>query len=203
MKIICIGRNYADHAKELGNAVPSEPMFFCKPDSAILPKGNPFFIPEWSNEIHYEVEVVFKVNRLGKYIQPEHALKYVSEIGLGIDFTARDLQEELEKKGFPWEKAKGFDGSAVLGEQWISMNDIDLENLSFGLKKNGEWVQQGNTKDMIFNIQSLISHVSQYMTLKIGDLIYSGTPQGVGRVDPGDELEGWIGDQCFFKINIK
>ena len=203
MKIICIGRNYADHAKELGNAVPSEPMFFCKPDSAILPKGNPFFIPEWSNEIHYEVEVVFKVNRLGKYIQPEHALKYVSEIGLGIDFTARDLQEELKKKGFPWEKAKGFDGSAVLGEQWISMNDIDLENLSFGLKKNGEWVQQGNTKDMIFNIQSLISHVSQYMTLKIGDLIYSGTPQGVGRVDPGDELEGWIGDQCFFKINIK
>jgi 2-keto-4-pentenoate hydratase/2-oxohepta-3-ene-1,7-dioic acid hydratase in catechol pathway len=203
MKIICIGRNYADHAKELGNALPSEPMFFCKPDSAILPKGNPFFIPEWSNEIHYEVEVVFKVNRLGKYIQPEHALKYVSEIGLGIDFTARDLQEELKKKGFPWEKAKGFDGSAVLGEQWISMNDIDLENLSFGLKKNGEWVQQGNTKDMIFNIQSLISHVSQYMTLKIGDLIYSGTPQGVGRVDPGDELEGWIGDQCFFKINIK
>jgi acylpyruvate hydrolase len=203
MKIICIGRNYADHAKELGNAVPSEPMFFCKPDSAILPKGNPFFIPEWSHDIHYEIEVVFKINRLGKYIQREHALKYVSEIGLGIDFTARDVQEELKRKGFPWEKAKGFDGSAVLGDQWLNIDELNLDHLSFGLKKNGEWVQQGNTQDMIFKIQDIIAHVSQFMTLKIGDLIYSGTPQGVGPVASGDHLEGFLGEKSFFQLNIK
>lgn len=203
MKIICIGRNYADHAKELGNAVPTEPMFFCKPDSALLPKGNPFFIPEWSDDIHYEIEVVFKINRLGKYIQREHALKYVSEIGLGIDFTARDVQEELKKKGFPWEKAKGFDGSAVLGEQWLNIEEVNLDNLNFGLKKNGEWAQQGNTQDMIFKIQDIIAHVSQFMTLKIGDLIFSGTPQGVGPVASGDHLEGFLGEKSFFQLNIK
>jgi len=203
MKIICIGRNYADHAKELGNTIPTEPMFFCKPDSAILPKGNPFFIPEWSDDIHYEVEVVFKINRVGKYIQPEHALKYISEIGLGIDFTARDVQEELKKKGHPWEKAKGFDGSAVIGEKWISLDNVNPDNLSFGLKKNGEWVQKGNTKDMIFTIQSIVAHVSQFMTLKIGDLIYSGTPQGVGKIEPGDHLEGILNENAIFSLYIK
>jgi acylpyruvate hydrolase len=203
MKIICIGRNYADHAKELGNALPSEPMFFCKPDSALLPKGNPFFIPEWSDNIHYEIEIVFKVNRLGKYIQKEHALKYISEIGLGIDFTARDIQEELKKKGFPWEKAKGFDGSAVLAEKWIDISQLDLGNISFGLKKNGQWVQQGNTKDMIFKLEDIVSHISQYMTLKIGDLIYSGTPEGVGKVNSGDLLQGYIGEELFFELKIK
>jgi 2-keto-4-pentenoate hydratase/2-oxohepta-3-ene-1,7-dioic acid hydratase in catechol pathway len=203
MKIICIGRNYADHAKELGNTIPTEPMFFCKPDSAILPKGNPFFIPEWSDDIHYEVEVVFKINRVGKYIQPEHALKYISEIGLGIDFTARDVQEELKKKGHPWEKAKGFDGSAVIGEKWISLENVNPDNLSFGLKKNGEWVQKGNTKDMIFTIQSIVAHVSQFMTLKIGDLIYSGTPQGVGKIEPGDHLEGILNENAIFSLYIK
>jgi 2-keto-4-pentenoate hydratase/2-oxohepta-3-ene-1,7-dioic acid hydratase in catechol pathway len=203
MKIICIGRNYADHAKELGNALPTEPLFFCKPDSAILPKGNPFFIPEWSKDIHYEIEILFKINRLGKYIQKEHALKYVSEIGIGIDFTARDIQEELKKKGLPWEKAKGFDGSAVIAEKWIPIENIDLNHLNFGLKKNGEWVQQGHTKDMIFNIESLIEHVSQFMTLKIGDIIFSGTPHGVGPVQSGDVLEGFIGDTLFFELKIK
>ena len=203
MKIICIGRNYADHAKELGNALPTEPLFFCKPDSAILPKGNPFFIPEWSKDIHYEIEILFKINRLGKYIQKEHALKYVSEIGIGIDFTARDIQEELKKKGLPWEKAKGFDGSAVIAEKWIPIENIDLNHLNFGLKKNGEWVQQGHTKDMIFNIESLIEHVSQFMTLKIGDIIFSGTPNGVGPVQSGDVLEGFIGDTLFFELKIK
>ena len=203
MKIICIGRNYADHARELGNALPSEPMFFCKPDSALLPKGNPFFIPEWSDNIHYEIEIVFKVNRLGKYIQKEHALKYISEIGLGIDFTARDIQEELKKKGFPWEKAKGFDGSAVLAEKWIDISQLDLGNISFGLKKNGQWVQQGNTKDMIFKLEDIVSHISQYMTLKIGDLIYSGTPEGVGKVNSGDLLQGYIGEELFFELKIK
>jgi 2-keto-4-pentenoate hydratase/2-oxohepta-3-ene-1,7-dioic acid hydratase in catechol pathway len=203
MKIICIGRNYADHAKELGNSIPTEPMFFCKPDSSILPKGNPFFIPEWSHDIHYEVEVVFKIHRLGKYIQPEHAIKYISEIGLGIDFTARDVQEELKKKGFPWEKAKGFDGSAVISEKWIPIQEVNLNDLKFGLKKNGEWVQQGNTKDMIFQIDKLIQHVSQYMTLKIGDIIFSGTPQGVGPVKSGDVLEGYIQETLFFELKIK
>lgn len=203
MKIICIGRNYADHAKELGNALPTEPLFFCKPDSAILPKGIPFFIPEWSKDIHYEIEILFKINRLGKYIQKEHALKYVSEIGIGIDFTARDIQEELKKKGLPWEKAKGFDGSAVIAEKWIPIENIDLNHLNFGLKKNGEWVQQGHTKDMIFNIESLIEHVSQFMTLKIGDIIFSGTPNGVGPVQSGDVLEGFIRDTLFFELKIK
>jgi acylpyruvate hydrolase len=203
MKIICIGRNYADHAKELGNALPSEPLFFCKPDSAILAKGNPFFIPDWSDDIHYEIEILFKINRLGKYIQQEHALKYISEIGIGIDFTARDVQEELKKKGLPWEKAKGFDGSAVIAEKWLPVEEMNLSDLKFGLKKNGEWVQQGNTKDMIFRIEQLIEHVSQYMTLKIGDIIFSGTPQGVGPVKSGDVLEGYIQDTPFFELKIK
>jgi len=203
MKIICIGRNYADHAKELGNNLPTEPLFFCKPDSAILPKGNPFFIPEWTQEIHYEIEVVFKVNKLGKYIQPINALKYISEVSIGIDFTARDVQDELKKNGHPWEKAKGFDGSAVIAEKWFALQDINLQDLSFGLKKNGIWVQKGSTKDMIFNIETIIAHVSQYMTLKIGDLIFSGTPQGVGKIESGDLLEGFIEEERIFELKIK
>lgn len=204
MKIICIGRNYADHAKELGNALPSEPLFFCKPDSAILSKGNPFFIPEWTQEVHHEIELVFKVSKLGKYIQPEHALKYVSEVGVGIDFTARDIQEQLKQKGQPWEKAKSFDGSAVLGETWIPVTpELDLQHLPFGLKKNNEWIQRGNSHDMIFSIEQIIAHVSQFMTLKIGDLIFTGTPEGVSAVKPGDQLEGFIQEQPAFKLNIR
>jgi acylpyruvate hydrolase len=203
MKIICIGRNYADHAKELGNNLPTEPLFFCKPDSAILPKGNPFFIPDWTQEIHYEIEVVFKVNKLGKFIQPNNALRYISEVSIGIDFTARDVQDELKKNGHPWEKAKGFDGSAVVPEKWIPLSEVDIHNLSFGLKKNGTWVQQGNTKNMIFKMDTIIAHVSQYMTLKIGDLIFSGTPEGVGKIATGDVLEGFIQDERIFELKIK
>ncbi|MEY4330829.1 MAG: hypothetical protein RL609_1577 [Bacteroidota bacterium] len=203
MKIICIGRNYADHAKELGNALPTEPLFFCKPDSAILPKGNPFFIPEWTQSVHYEVELVFKVDRLGKYIQPENAMKYISAFSLGIDFTARDIQDELKAKGQPWEKAKGFDGSAVLSEEWIDIAEFDPIHLTFGLKKNGAWVQQGKVSDMIFKLDTIVSYVSQFMTFKIGDLIYTGTPEGVGPVATGDVLEGFIGERKMFELKVK
>jgi 2-keto-4-pentenoate hydratase/2-oxohepta-3-ene-1,7-dioic acid hydratase in catechol pathway len=204
MKIICIGRNYADHAKELGNTITEEPMFFCKPDSAILPKGNPFYLPEWSTNIHYEVELVVRINRLGKNIEERFASRYYDEIGLGIDFTARDVQDELKKKGHPWEKAKGFDGSAVICNDFIAVNEFDsLENISFSLKKNGEFVQKGNSRDMIHSIDKIISYVSQYMTLKIGDYIFTGTPVGVGQVIAGDVLEGFIGEQKMFGVKVK
>jgi len=204
MKIICIGRNYADHAKELGNAVPTEPVFFCKPDSAILPKGNPFYIPEWTSDVHYEVELIMRIDRLGKNIGEEFSSRYFSEIGLGIDFTARDVQEELKKKSLPWEKAKGFDGSAVICNDFLSATDFpDTGNIQFRLKKNGEVVQSGNSGDMIFSFDKIIANVSKYMTVKIGDLIFTGTPSGVGPVSPGDILEGFIGERKMFQVKIR
>jgi acylpyruvate hydrolase len=204
MKIICIGRNYQDHAKELGNAVPEESMFFCKPDSAILPKGNPFYIPEWTNNVHYEVELVVRINRLGKNIEEQFAPRYYDEIGLGIDFTARDVQDELKKKGHPWEKAKGFDGSAVISTDFIATSEIEnIQNIPFSLKKNNELVQRGNSAEMLHSIDKIISYVSQYMTLKIGDYIFTGTPAGVAQVAIGDVLEGYIGERRMFGVKVK
>lgn len=204
MKIICIGRNYVDHAKELGNEQPTEPVFFLKPDTALLLKNTPFFIPDFSQEIHYEVELVVKINRLGKNIQEKFAHKYYDEIGLGIDFTARDLQNELKQKGLPWEKAKAFDGSAFLSQQFIQKEKLEnLKELDFSLFKNGKLVQKGNSREMLFNIDQIISYVSRFFTLKIGDLIYTGTPSGVGPVAIGDELTGNINDQKMFSLKIK
>jgi acylpyruvate hydrolase len=204
MKIICIGRNYQDHAKELGNAVPEEPMFFCKPDSAILPKGNPFYIPEWTNNVHYEVELVVRINRLGKNIEEQFASRYYDEIGLGIDFTARDVQDELKKKGHPWEKAKGFDSSAIISNEFLPVSTFErIDNIEFKLLRNGNVVQLGNSKDMIHHIDRLISYVSQYMTLKIGDYLFTGTPAGVGKVEIGDTLEGFIGERKMFMVKVK
>ena len=203
MKIICIGRNYAEHAKELGNAVPSEPVFFCKPDSAILPKGNPFFIPDWTTDVHYEVELVLRIDRLGKHISKEFAPRYYGAVGLGIDFTARDVQEELKKKGLPWEKAKGFDGSAVISHEFVAVEELEKSNIRFSLHKNDELVQSGNSHDMIFDFDAIIAYVSQYMTLKIGDLIFTGTPSGVGKVSSGDELSGFLGERQMFQVKVK
>lgn len=203
MKIICIGRNYADHAKELKNEIPSEPVFFLKPDSAIIQKGKPFFIPEFTKDVHYEVEVVVKINKIGKHIEERFAHKYFNEVGIGVDFTARDIQQEQKSKGLPWEKAKAFDGSAPIGDFIPVSNILDLNNIRFGLKKNGEWVQQGNTNDMLFNIPKIISYVSQFFTLKIGDFIFTGTPAGVGSVAIGDELEAYIEDKCLLKVPIR
>jgi acylpyruvate hydrolase len=204
MKIICIGRNYSEHAKELGNQVPTSPVFFCKPDSAILPKGNPMYIPEFTKELHFEVELVYRIERLGKNISREFAPRYYTSIGLGIDFTARDIQEEQKKKGLPWEKAKAFDGSAVISQDFISLDELsDRTNIRFSLFKNGEKVQEATSAEMIFSIDAIIAEVSQYMTLKIGDLIFTGTPSGVGPVQPGDVLEGYLEDRKMFKVQIK
>lgn len=204
MKIICIGRNYKDHAKELNNEVPSAPVFFLKPDTALLQKSAPFFIPDFSTEIHYEVEVVIKINRLGKNIDKKFAHKYYDEIGLGIDFTARDLQNELKAKGLPWEKSKAFDGSAVLSKKFLPLSKVNnLKNLNFSLVQNGKQVQIGNTADMIFDVDEIIAYVSQFFTLKIGDLIYTGTPSGVGAVQINDELQGFIEGQEMFKCRVK
>ncbi|MFZ4785290.1 MAG: fumarylacetoacetate hydrolase family protein [Flavobacteriales bacterium] len=204
MKIICIGRNYSEHAKELGNAIPTEPVFFCKPDSAILPRSNPLYIPEWTQDLHYEVELIVKIDRLGKNIEEEFSARYYSSIGLGIDFTARDIQEEQKKKGLPWEKAKAFDGSAVVSKDFIALEDLaNRSNIRFSLKKNGEIVQSGQSSDMIFSFDQVIAHVSKYMTLKIGDLIYTGTPSGVGPVQIGDVLEGFLEEKKMFRVVIK
>ena len=203
MKIICIGRNYANHAKELGNTIPTEPLFFLKPETAIQPKGHPFFIPDFSNEIHYEVELVIKIDKIGKNIEELFAHKYYSQIGLGIDFTARDIQEECKAKGLPWEKAKGFDGAAQISRSFINKSELDLNDISFLLEKNGEQVQIGNSKDMLFSFDKIISYISKFYTLKIGDLIYTGTPVGVGKVEKGDILKGFIGEKEMFKVGVK
>lgn len=204
MKIICIGRNYSEHAKELGNAVPTEPVFFCKPDSAILPKGNPMMIPDWTNDLHYECELVVRINRLGKNIPIEFASRYYDEIGLGIDFTARDVQEELKKKGLPWEKAKAFDGSAVISNDFLPWQNTGSSNkIEFSLKKNGELVQSSDHTNMIFSIDQIIAYVSKFMTLKIGDFIFTGTPSGVGPVKSGDILEGYIGEKQMYRVKVK
>jgi 2-keto-4-pentenoate hydratase/2-oxohepta-3-ene-1,7-dioic acid hydratase in catechol pathway len=204
MKIICIGRNYTDHIAELNNEKPTDPVVFLKPDTAILLKKQPFFIPDFSSDVHYEVEVLVKINRIGKHIEKEFAHKYYDEIGLGIDFTARDLQKKLKEKGLPWEKAKSFDGAAVIGDTWINKSEIeDINNLSFTLEKNAQVVQKGNTSLMLWKIDELIEYVSKYFTLKIGDIIFTGTPSGVGKVNPEDKLKGFIEDKQIFNIKIK
>lgn len=202
MKIICIGRNYAKHIEELANEKPESPVVFLKPDSAILPKKMPFFIPAFSDDIHYEVEVLVKINKVGKHISSKFAHKYYDEIGLGLDFTARDVQAKCKEKGLPWEKAKAFDGSAVIGE-FYPKEDFNLENITFQLHKNEEVVQDGNTESMLWKIDELISYVSEYFTLKKGDVIFTGTPAGVGRIVENDVLTGVIDGKEAFHIKIK
>ena len=201
MKILCIGRNYAEHAKELGNEVPTEPVIFMKPDTAIL-KGNNFYLPEFSQDIHYELEVILKISKGGKYISEEHAPNYYNEIGLGIDFTARDLQSKLKEKGLPWELSKGFDGSAVVSNFYQKEN-FDLKNLNFTLLKSKQEVQNGNTSLMIFSPEKIIAFVSKYFTLKVGDLIFTGTPKGVGKVIENDVLEGFLEEEKVFDVRIQ
>jgi 2-keto-4-pentenoate hydratase/2-oxohepta-3-ene-1,7-dioic acid hydratase in catechol pathway len=203
MKLICIGRNYTDHIAELKNEKPEHPVVFIKPDSAILLQKIPFVIPTFSNDIHHEVEVLVKINKLGKHIDTKFAHKYYDEIGLGIDFTARDVQNELKQKGLPWEKAKSFDGAALIGD-WISKADIkDIADLSFSLSKNGKIVQQGQSSHMLWTIDEIIAYVSQYFTLKIGDIIFTGTPAGVGPVASGDQLVGELEGHQLFSIKVK
>lgn len=203
MKIICIGRNYTDHIAELENEKPENPVVFLKPDTAILLKGQPFFIPDFSQDVHHEVEVLVRINRIGKHIQPKFAHKYYDEIGLGIDFTARDLQAQLKAKCLPWEKAKGFDGAAVVGK-WVAKAELSqVDELQFSLRKNGETVQAGNTALMLWKIDELIAYVSQFFTLKIGDIIFTGTPAGVGPVAINDVLVGELEGRELFNIKVK
>jgi len=203
MKLICIGRNYVDHIEELNNERPAEAVVFIKPDSSILPKEQDFYLPNFTSDVHHEVEVLVKIKKVGKHIDVDFAHTYYDEIGLGIDFTARDIQQKLKDKGLPWEKAKGFDGAAVIG-QWVEKSTLgNLSQLQFGLVKNGQWVQQASTALMLWSIDELIAHVSTYFTLKKGDIIFTGTPAGVSRVQEGDVLEGFIGTESFFKVNVQ
>ncbi|MCX7547599.1 fumarylacetoacetate hydrolase family protein [Xanthomarina sp. F1114] len=203
MKLICIGRNYTDHIKELENEKPTDPVVFLKPDTAILLKKQPFFIPDFSKDVHHEVEILVKITKVGKYIDKKFAHKYYDEIGLGIDFTARDLQAKLKEKGLPWEKAKAFDGAAVIGD-WLPKSELgNLDDINFSLEKNGKVVQTGNTSHMLWKIDELIEYVSKYFTLKIGDIIFTGTPAGVGRVNTDDKLGGFIENKQMFSITVK
>ena len=203
MKIICVGRNYAEHIKELDNKKPNDPVLFLKPQTAIINKRQPFFIPSFSNEIHYELELIVKINRLGKFIQRKFSHKYYNEISLGIDFTARDIQLELKNKGLPWEKAKAFDGSCLIGE-WKNKKDFgNIDNIDFRLTKNDEIVQNSNTSLMLWKVDELIEHISKFFTLKIGDIIFTGTPAGVGRVEINDKLKGYMNDNELLSVNIK
>lgn len=203
MKIICIGRNYTAHIEELQNERPVDPVVFIKPDSSVLPKEQDFYIPEFSNDIHYEVEVLVKIKKVGKHIDQKFAANYYDEIGLGIDFTARDLQQALKEKGLPWEKAKGFDGATVIGK-WLPKTAFkDLNNINFTLSKNNELVQQGNTSLMLWKIDELIAYVSTFFTLKKGDILFTGTPAGVGRVKTNDYLSGSLENIEMFQLNIK
>lgn len=203
MKVICIGRNYAEHAKEMKSDVPEVPMFFMKPDIAVLRPGTPFFYPNFSKDIHFECELVVKINRVGKNIAEKFAHKYYDEIGLGIDFTARDLQSQCKAKGHPWEIAKAFEGSAPISKDFINKSELNLEAIEFRLEQNGKVVQHGISSDMIFSIDKIIAYVSQFMTLKKGDLIYTGTPSGVGPIAIGDELVGFIGEREMFNVKVK
>lgn len=203
MKIICVGRNYAAHIKELNNEKPEHPVLFLKPDTSILLKKQPFFIPDFSNEVHHEVEVLVKINRIGKHIDKKFAHKYYDEIGLGIDFTARDLQSQLKSKGLPWEKAKAFDGAAVIGDFLPKDSFTNVDNISFSLKKNETVVQEGNTSLLLWKIDELIEYISKYFTLKIGDIIFTGTPAGVGSISANDVLKGYIFEKELFSIKIK
>ena len=203
MKIICIGRNYLDHAKELGNKTPTSPLFFLKPDTAIQPKGHPFFIPDFSNNIHFEVELVVKISKNGKNIDEKFAHKYYEKIGIGIDFTARDIQEECKKNGLPWERAKGFDGSAQISNEFINKELLILNDINFSLSLNNSIMQTGNSKNMIFSFDQIISYISKYYTLRVGDLIYTGTPSGVGKVERGDSLSCFLNSNEMLKVNVK
>jgi acylpyruvate hydrolase len=203
MKIICIGRNYAEHAREMKSEVPREPVFFLKPDTALIIRNQPFFLPDFSNEIHHEVELVLKISKAGKFIEERFASNYYEEIGIGIDFTARDIQQQCKEKGLPWEKAKGFDGSAPLG---LFLKKADLpeqEGIPFHLDINGKMVQTGNSKDLIFSFNRIIAYISRYITLKKGDLIFTGTPEGVGPVKTNDRLEAYIGQEKLLAFNVK
>ncbi|WP_437372314.1 fumarylacetoacetate hydrolase family protein [Maribacter litoralis] len=203
MKIICIGRNYTAHINELENEKPEEPVVFIKPDSSVLPKQQDFYIPEFSNDVHYEVEVLVKIKKVGKHISKEFAPTYYDEVGLGIDFTARDLQSKLKEKGLPWEKAKGFDGAAVIGE-WLPKTDFkDINDLNFKLVKNNEIVQESNTSLMLWKIDEIIAYVSTFFMLKKGDIIFTGTPAGVGKISPNDYLSGSLEDKELFTLKIK
>lgn len=202
MKIICIGRNYAAHIEELNNERPTEPVIFMKPDTAVLRNNQAFYYPEFSKDIHFEVEVLVKINREGKFIQEKFAHKYYDEFGIGIDFTARDLQSKLKEKGLPWEKAKGFNGSAPISN-FISKEGFDLNNLNFSLTQNGEEKQNGNTSLMLYSIDQMLAYVSQYFTLKKGDIIFTGTPKGVGPIAIGDVLEAYIEDKKMLSVEIK
>ena len=203
MKIICIGRNYTKHIEELQNERPAEPVVFLKPDSAVVLKQHPFVIPAFSNEIHHEIEIIVKISKVGKYIDAKFAHKYYDEISVGIDFTARDLQDELKTKGLPWEKAKAFDNSAVIGDFLPKTQFESLENITFELTNNSKTVQLGNTALMLWKIDELIAYVSQFFTLKIGDIIFTGTPEGVAKVNPNDVLEGYLNGNQLFRILIK
>ena len=203
MKIICIGRNYAKHIEELANERPTEPVIFLKPDTALLSQEQDFYIPDFSSDIHHEIELVVKINKPGKHIDTKFAHKFYDEITVGIDFTARDVQQRLKDKGLPWEKAKAFDGSAVIGSFMSRKIFSSLENLTFELTSNGNVVQSGNTANMLWKIDEIIAHVSQYFTLKTGDLIFTGTPQGVASVKAGDVLEGFLDHNKLFSLQIK
>lgn len=203
MKIFCIGRNYAEHAKELGNEIPDEPVIFMKPNSAVLQHNIPFYYPEFTNELHYECELVIKISKNGKYINENNSRNYYDAITLGIDFTARDIQNELKKKGLPWEKAKAWDNSAVLGT-WLPMKpNENCNDINFYMNKNGKTVQKGNSNQMIHNVDKIIAHISKYFSLNIGDLIFTGTPAGVGECVVGDELEGFYEEQSLFKLSVQ
>ena len=202
MKIICIGKNYLKHIDELNSLKEDEPVIFLKPDTSIIQKNQPFFIPEFSKEIHYEVELILKFNRLGKYIESNFTNKYFNQISLGVDFTARDFQNKFKQRGLPWDISKGFDNSALIGD-WKSIEDYDLYNINFRLEKNGEIVQQSNSKNMIWKIDELISYASRYFTIKIGDIMFTGTPEGVGLVSVDDILEGFLQDKKVFSVKIK
>ncbi len=203
MKIICIGRNYLEHAKEMHSPVPAEPIFFLKPDTAIIKDNQPFYYPDFSKEIHHEVELVIKINKTGKNIDTQFAHKYYDEIGIGIDFTARDIQAKCKEKGLPWEKAKAFDGSAPIGKFIDKKKFADQNNINFQLSINGKSVQKGNTKDLLFNFDTLIAYISKFFTLKTGDLIYTGTPEGVGPVAIGDKLQASIENEILLSFEIK
>jgi 2-keto-4-pentenoate hydratase/2-oxohepta-3-ene-1,7-dioic acid hydratase in catechol pathway len=203
MKIICVGRNYADHIEELKNERPQEPVLFMKPDTAVLQKQFPFVIPEFTNDVHHEIELVVKINKVGKYIDAKFAHKYYDEVTVGLDFTARDAQERLKSKGLPWEIAKAFDGSAVIGDFVPKTNFKSLDNVNFELSNNGRIVQNGSTQHMLWKVDELIAEISIYFTLKTGDVIFTGTPKGVAKVSPGDVLEGFLEGQKLFKVQIK
>lgn len=203
MKIICIGRNYADHAKEMKAEVPTEPVFFMKPDTAILKDGQDFYFPDFTSDLHYECELVIRIDKVGKNIAEKFASKYYSSVTLGIDFTARDLQAKCKEKGLPWEIAKAFEHSAPISNKFISVDQLNLTDVHFELTQNGQSVQKGHTADMIFGIDQIIAYVSKFMTLKTGDLIYTGTPAGVGPVKIGDQLVGYIGSEKMFSFSVK